>query len=216
MVDILYQDDQKILCVKQPGTVSQGAKEGAPDLLSALCGQTGLQRLYAVHRLDAGTGGVICVAKTPRAASQLSQAFSGHQVQKEYLCAVSGCPAEPDGEMRDLLYWVASAQKSYVTDHARRGAKEAVLEYHGIQTLDTDAGRVSLMRVILHTGRTHQVRVQFASRGMPLLGDGKYGSREKRCRTALWSSRLILPDGTDVRSAPPDVFPWSLFPDRDI
>lgn len=209
MARILYEDAQIILCEKDPKTVCQTTADG-DNLLSWLAGVTQDKMLYPVHRTDAMTGGVVCVARDPETAKALSEAFAAHRVYKEYLCVVPNRPTEQDGEMRDYLYWTASARKSFVTNRARRGAKEAVLEYHVLQTVSA-AGDVSLVRVVLHTGRTHQIRVQFASRKMPLLGDGKYGSREKGCRTALWSHRVVLPDGRGAVSRPPDCFPWNLF-----
>ena len=129
---------------------------------------------------------------------------------KTYLAVVHGEPDALQGTYRDLLRRDPNERKTYVTDKMAKGVQEAVLDY---EVLGTRA-ELSLVRIYLQTGRTHQIRVQFASRGLPLLGDGKYGSRCGRCTCALWSYRLSFPDGKGeaaFEAQPPAQFPWTVF-----
>ena len=132
------------------------------------------------------------------------------QMQKTYLAVLTGCPAEKTGTLEDFLFHDRVKNKTYVVKRMRGGVKQARLHYEILAEKDG----LSLARIRLETGRTHQIRVQFASRGYPLLGDGKYGSRDNRCACALWSFRLAFPDGTGeavFEAQPPARFPWTLF-----
>jgi 23S rRNA pseudouridine1911/1915/1917 synthase len=153
---------------------------------------------------------------TPKATAKLCVLVQDHsQFRKEYLAVLSEAPAEAEGRLTDYLFHDKQKNKSFVTDGRRKGSKEAVLDYKVLSTLP-DGHTLVLIR--LYTGRTHQIRVQLASRGLPLLGDGKYGSREKAPFIGLWAYRLSFPHpitGTPLSAeALPDsaVFPWSLFP----
>ena len=162
----------------------------SPALLRA---QTGGE-VYPVHRLDRGVGGLMAYATTREAAASLSEAVRERTFQKEYLCILLGRPAEDSGVLEDLLLHDQTRNKSFVVQRMRTGVRAAKLEY---QVLASAEGR-SLVRVLLHTGRTHQIRVQFSSRGTPLAGDGKYGGGGGDI--ALWSWRLTLPrPGTGER-----------------
>ena len=156
-------------------------------------------------------------AFTDKAVASLSALVQDHeQFVKEYLAVVSGCPTEPSGEMEDLLYHDVRKNKSYVVDRKRGGVKHAKLAYEVLATADTDDGTFSLVRVRLYTGRTHQIRVQFASRKHPLAGDSRYGGI-RTCPLALWSHRLTFPhpvSGEQINNhSLPDIhtFPWNLF-----
>ena len=127
---------------------------------------------FCVHRLDTATGGVMVYAKDSKTAGRLTEALSSDTAKKEYICAVLA-ENVGKGSMKDLLFHDKRKNKAYVVDRMRSGVKEALLDYEAVAKRDG----ISLVRVTLHTGRTHQIRVQFASRKMPLLGDGKYGSR---------------------------------------
>ena len=167
-------------------------------LLPAQCGG----RAYPVHRLDRGVGGVMVFARTRQAAAALSQSVQQGKLTKEYLCVVSGAPEAAEGVLQDLLFHDSGRNKTFVVRRMRKGVKEASLSY---RVLGTAEGR-SLVHVRLHTGRTHQIRVQFASRGMPLLGDRKYGGAPAE-QIALWSCRLSFPHpdtgaALDFRQAP--------------
>ena len=204
--NILYQDSSLVLCVKPVGVESEG--EGMPRLLTQQLGGT----IFCVHRLDQAVGGLMVYARTKQAAAALSAAVARREMEKEYLCVVPGGPEPAQGLMRDLLYRDAAKNKSFVVKRPRRGVKEAELAY----TLLERGPETALVRVALHTGRSHQIRVQFASRAMPLLGDLKYGSRERRCTIALWSCRLAFPHPDSKKpmaftTLPPSSFPWSGF-----
>ena len=147
--------------------------------------------IYPVHRLDQAVGGVMVYARTKQAAAALSRAIQEGRMEKDYLAVLTKPMAEASGTLRDLLYHDRVKNKTYVVKRKRNGVKEAVLDY---ETLASGA-EGTLVRVHLHTGRTHQIRVQFASRGCPLAGDGKYGG--KGSAPLLWSYRLAFPDPRD-------------------
>lgn len=173
----------------------------------------GTEEIYCVHRLDRETGGLMVYARTKKAASAISKAIEEGRMHKEYLAVVEG-EMPPDGTLRDLLYRDAAKNKSYVVKRMRRGVREAELLY---ERLGFREG-LSLLRVTLKTGRSHQIRVQFSSRGFPLAGDRKYGSIHRDAGLALWSSKLRLPhpgSGEELHRElpPPAVWPWTLFAD---
>ncbi len=215
MPRILYQDDHLVVIEKPSGVLSQVDANGGDSIPKRLEAQ-GLAA-KPVHRLDRATAGVMVYALTDEAATALSALVQDHtQFVKEYLAVVSGCSSEPVGEMEDLLYHDVRKNKSYVVDRKRGGVKRAKLAYEVLDTADTDEGRFSLIRIRLYTGRTHQIRVQFASRKMPLAGDSRYGGI-RTCPLALWSHRLTFPqpvsgEQIDNRSLPDiHTFPWNLF-----
>ena len=181
-LNILYQDSSLVLCIKPVGVESEG--EGMPRLLERQLGGS----VFCVHRLDQAVGGLMVYARTRQAAAALSAAVARREMEKEYLCVVPGGPEPARGVMKDLLYRDAAKNKSFVVRRPRRGVKEAELAYALLER----GPECSLVRVALHTGRSHQIRVQFASRAMPLLGDGKYGSRVKG-ELALFSCALGFP-----------------------
>ena len=179
-----------------------------PELLRAA---TGSEEIYCVHRLDRETAGLMVYAKTKRAAAALSAAISARELKKEYRAVVQGEPPE-NGELCDLLYRDAGKNKSYVVKRLRRGVREARLRY---ETLGRCEG-LSLLLVRLDTGRSHQIRVQFASRGFPLVGDTKYGSAHREAKLALFASALAFPhpitgEAMRFEAEPPESWPWTLF-----
>ena len=166
---ILFEDDDIIVCIKDAGISSEGAKsETAVSILSA---RESSPDIYPVHRLDRETSGIMVFAKNPKAAASLSKQITESKFLKKYLAIIKGSPNEKRGEMRDLLFHDRQKNKTFVVKKARKGVKEASLEYEIVDEKDG----LSLADILLHTGRTHQIRVQFASRKMPLYGDGKYG-----------------------------------------
>lgn len=209
MPEILYADAAVVVCVKPVGALSEGDGENAmPALLRAALGG----EFYPVHRLDQPAGGVMVYARTKPAAARLSAAVQTEAFGKEYLAVLDGCPEAQEDALCDLLFFDRQKKKSYVVKRARAGVKQARLSYRVLETAEERA----LVRVKLDTGRTHQIRVQFSSRGWPLTGDGKYGSRENRCPLALWSAELRFPHpvhGGELRFAarPPEAYPWTLF-----
>lgn len=180
-----------------------------PELLREQCGA---REIFCVHRLDKGVGGLMVYAKTKTAAAGLSRLIADGTMQKTYLAVLGAVPAEPAGVLQDLLYRDAAKNKSYVVKRMRQGVKDAKLEY---QILEVCGGK-ALAEILLHTGRSHQIRVQFASRAMPLLGDIKYGSVYRGCPIALWSFRLSFPHPVSGKALsfsapPPFAAPWSDF-----
>ncbi len=208
MIDILYEDDDFLACVKPVGVLSQNDK--AEDLVKILQQQTS-SPIYAVHRLDTAVGGTMIFAKNSVTAAELSRQISDGSFQKRYLAVIHGVPEKRHAVLQDLLFKDSLKNKSFVVKRERRGVKKASLEYDVLQCCD-DA---SLVKILLHTGRTHQIRVQFASRKMPLLGDGKYGSRDSKCTVALWSHEVSfkLNGKHFVFISNPDFkgYPWSFF-----
>ena len=206
-IEILYSDPQLAVCLKPYGADSE---RDMPRLLrEALGGE-----FYCVHRLDKPTGGVMVCARTKQAAAALSAAVAAGALRKEYLAVVQGKPEKERDSLRDLIYHDAARNKSYVVTRPRRGVKEALLDYELLGAAEYEDKTLSALRIVLHTGRSHQIRVQLASRGMPLVGDGRYGSAFRGCPLALWSARLVFPQPSDGREMdfscpPPAVFPWT-------
>lgn len=214
-LNMLYRDSHILLIRKPAGIPSQPDPSGQPDLLTTL--QAQYPTVSLIHRLDTPTGGVMVFGLSPKATAKLGGLVQDHTAfRKEYLAVLSAPPAEQEGRMTDFLFHDKQKNKAFVTDGKRRGSKEAVLDYRVLATLPDGH---TLVRVCLHTGRTHQIRIQLASRGLPLVGDGKYGSREKSPFIGLWAYRLTFPHpitGREITAAAtPDTaaLPWSLFHD---
>jgi len=219
-VKILYEDDYLMICEKPVGVSSQ-ASESGEDMLTLLeayrraKGDDGYVGL--VHRLDTATGGVIVYSKSKELTGKLCEAIQSAEHIKEYLAIVEGRPTEDSGEFCDLLYHDKRKNKSFVVDKKRSGVKEARATYELVDSRALEGGRVvSLVKVRLITGRTHQIRVQLASRKMQILGDGKYGSRDNRASLALWAHKIeIIHPKTrktvGAKSLPPHEYPWNLF-----
>ncbi len=190
-ISVLFEDAHIIVVEKPPLLVceSTAKKDGLADLLEEQSGGY----IGTVHRLDRGVGGVMVYAKTPLAAAKLSAAVQARELKKEYLAVVHGSLDPEAGEMRDLLFHDRRQNKTFVVERQRAGVKEALLEYDTVERIKTARGEeCSLVHVLLHTGRTHQIRVQFASRGHSLLGDGKYGARGEGRQIALFATRLAF------------------------
>ena len=189
MIKILYSNKNIIICIKPFGVLSQKDAKGEEGLPEILAAQTGCKTIYPVHRLDRPVGGVMIYAKNSKTAAALS---AENAFEKTYLAIVSGRPEVESGILSDYLYKDGAKGKSFVVAKERKGCKYAELEYEVLDTKETEQGALSLVKVKLHTGRTHQIRVQFASRGMPLVGDGKYGSRIKSENIGLWSHKIEI------------------------
>ncbi len=181
-MNIIFEDKHLIVCRKERGILSQDS-DGRDTMPERLREHT-KGEIFVVHRLDKEVGGLMVFAKTQKAAASLSKQVTDRTMKKEYLALVHGEPHE--GAMEDLLFFDKAKNKSFVVKKERRGVKKALLDY---KTLERRNGE-SLVRVRLHTGRTHQIRVQFASRKMPLYGDRRYGARDESKAIALWSCSL--------------------------
>lgn len=193
-IRIAYRDRWMIVVEKPFGLRSEeGAPEdGVPDVITALKAQLGLSYLAPLHRLDAAAGGLLMLGCDREKVGKLSAAVAERQVEKDYLAVVHGRPEADEGEMRDLLFHDSGRNRTFVVQRMRKGVREASLSYRVLGTRDCDGAPLSLVRVRLHTGRTHQIRVQFSSRGMSLYGDGRYGARDGKVDLALWSYRLSM------------------------
>ena len=217
---ILYEDKYLLVCEKPVGVESQVSSSGKPDMITLLSeyrkerGDDSYVGL--IHRLDTATGGAMVYSKLENVTGKISGILNSPDYEKEYFAIVHGAPDCDEGEFCDLLYHDKLKNKSFVVKKERNGVKKAIAEYKLVDTLEHDGDKISLVRVKLITGRTHQIRVQFASRGMALLGDGKYGSRDNKASIALWSHRVsfvhpITKKKIEVVSEPPKEYPWSLF-----
>ena len=186
-MEILFSDHQIVVCVKPVGLDSEH------EVPAALTGQLG-GKIFPLHRLDQNVGGVMVYARTQAAAAALSRAIQESTFVKEYVALVHGTPPE-SGDWQDLLFKDSRKNKVFVVKKQRAGVKPARLEYTTLQ-----AGDPSLVAIRLHTGRSHQIRVQFSSRGFPLVGDHKYGSRAKETAPMLFSCRVTFPYGSKTVS----------------
>ena len=214
-MDIVYADDAVLVCVKPAGVLSTDEPGGLPSLVREALGD-GEADVRTVHRLDRAVSGLMVLARSAEAASILSREIREDGFEKEYLAMVHG--STPDGgELRDLLWRDKARKMTFVADAPARGVQEAVLDF---ETLRRGEG-MSLVRVHLRTGRTHQIRVQFASRGFPLFGERKYCENPDDCPLALWSRAVGFTHpvtGERLRFAlePPAVFPWIICQETDI
>lgn len=179
-MEILFSDRDIVLCVKPVGLDSEIQMPAA--LKESLGGE-----IYPVHRLDKNVGGVMVFARTQAAAASLSKAIQEGKLIKEYVALVHGSPPE-SGDWEDLLWKDSRKNKVFVVKRMRGGVKKARLEFTRLTS-----GEESLVRIRLHTGRSHQIRVQFASRGYPLVGDHKYGARDNVPAPMLYSCKLTFP-----------------------
>lgn len=179
-MEILYFDKQIAVCVKPVGLDSEA------EVPAALKEQLGGE-VYPIHRLDKNVGGVMVFARTKQAAASLSKAVQEGTMMKEYVALVHGAPPER-GDWQDLLFKDSRKNKVFVVKRERKGVKQARLEFHRLT-----AGETSLVRIRLHTGRSHQIRVQFSSRGFPLVGDHKYGARDDSPAPYLYSCKITFP-----------------------
>ncbi len=208
---LIYQDKQILVCTKPGGVLSTDEPGGMPDLIRAGLGDKNAC-VRTVHRLDRVVGGLMVFARTPKAASELSRQIRERTFDKEYLAVVHGAPETGRGTYRDLLLRSKQERKTYVVHHMEKGVQEAILDYEVLGKTDN----LTLVRITLRTGRTHQIRSQFSSRDLPLVGDRKYSTREDNCQIALWSYRLAFRhpgsrQAVEYRCLPPAVWPWTEF-----
>ena len=210
-MDILYQDNRIVVCLKPAGILSTDEPGGLPELLRQELGGPEVC-LRTVHRLDRVVGGVMVLARSREAARRLSAQVQNRSFRKIYLAIVHG--QLPDtGTFIDLLRRSKEERKTYLADVPSKDTQEAVLHFRRLGHADG----LSLVRIELETGRTHQIRAQFSGHGFPLVGDKKYGAPEQDTEgIALWSSALVFShpqteEGMAFMAPPPNTWPWSLF-----
>ena len=180
-MEIVYSDKNIVICVKPVGLDSE---KQVPDALKAQLGG----EMFPIHRLDLNVGGVMVYARNKQSAAALSKAVQDGTMVKEYVAMIHHTPPET-GDWTDLLWKDSKKNKVFVVTRPRGGVKEARLTYQRLTDADP-----ALVRIRLYTGRSHQIRVQFASRGFPLVGDHKYGARDDRCTAPmLFSCKLTFP-----------------------
>ena len=209
-MDILYADKRILVAIKPAGVLSTDEPGGMPSLLRTQLGDD-KACVRTVHRLDAAVQGVMVFAQSARAASLLSEQIRDRGFQKEYLAVVHGAPPE-EGALCDLLGRDRQRRMTYVADAPGKDVREAKLSYRVLQRREG----FSLVSICLHTGRTHQIRVQFASRGWPLAGDRKYGIEDGFDAIALWSHRIAFThpetgEAVEFSALPPCEGAWGMF-----
>ncbi len=205
---LIHVDEHIIVCVKPPRVLSTDEPGGVPELVRQMLGDEKAE-VYTVHRLDRVVGGLMVLARSRSAASELSRQIREQTFCKEYLAVTHGMVAEDSGELRDLLLRDKSERKTYVVTQMSKGVQEAILSYQVVGR----AEELTRVRITLQTGRTHQIRAQFSSRGYPLVGDRKYSLHEDDCEIALWSCYLAFvhpqtQERMEFSLEPPDIYPW--------
>lgn len=207
-MEIVYLDSDIVVCVKPARVLSTDEPGGLPDLIREELGDPKAD-IRTVHRLDRVVSGLMVLARNAKAASELSRQIRDGEFEKEYLAVVHGTP-EGAGTLRDLLGRDKARRMTYVAQEPAKGVQEAVLHY---QTVSKKDG-LSRVRIQLETGRTHQIRVQFSSRGLPLVGERKYAELGDPCEIALWSCHLGFThpstgEKVEFEKEPPKIYPWS-------
>ena len=205
-MQILYSDADIVVCIKPARVLSTDEPGGLPELLRQ---EMNSDDIRTVHRLDRVVSGVMVLARNAQAASSLSQQIREDAFEKEYLAVVHGVPAE-SGTLRDLLARDKARKMTFVAQQPDKGVQEAVLHYQTVSS----ANGMSRVRIQLETGRTHQIRVQFSSRGWPLVGERKYAELADECEIALWSYRIAFAhpktgEKMEFSMNPPDKYPWT-------
>jgi 23S rRNA pseudouridine1911/1915/1917 synthase len=207
---ILYTDDRVIVCIKPVGILSTDEPGGMPELLRKELGED--LSIKSVHRLDRAVGGVMVYARTKRAAADLSRQIQRGEFHKTYLAVVHGIPSHRQGELRDWLHRDKARKMTFVTPEGTPEAQEAILKYEMMGSYED----LSMLKIQLLTGRTHQIRCQLSSRGWPIAGDVKYGAPNDGCGVALWSYMIeFLHPRNGGRMSfihkPENTYPWNRF-----
>lgn len=210
MLTVLYLDEHIAVCVKPPRVLSTDEPGGMPDLVRQTLGDPRAD-VRTVHRLDRVVGGVMVLARNAAAASELSRQVREGSLEKQYLAVVHGHPSRDAGELHDFLGRDKARKMTFVADAPGKGIQEAALSYRVLN----QTGDFSRVEATLHTGRTHQIRVQFASRGMPLVGERKYSTLDDPCGIALWSCLLrfrhpVTGEDMTFTQLPPEEYPWTV------
>jgi 23S rRNA pseudouridine1911/1915/1917 synthase len=208
-MEIIYQDADIVVAIKPPRVLSTDEPGGMPELLRQELGTTDIR---TVHRLDRVVSGLMVLAMNAESASNLSEQIRLGRFEKEYLAVIHGSPERKSGELRDLLLRDKRERKTYVVQTPAKGVQEAILRYRTVDEVDG----LTKVEIELITGRTHQIRAQFSSRDLPLVGDRKYSHNEDDCEIALWSCRLafdhpVTGERMIFTQQPPEEYPWNVF-----
>lgn len=209
-MELIYKDENIVVAIKPARVLSTDEPGGMPDLVREALGNPAAD-VRTVHRLDRVVSGLMVFARNAPTASELSRQIREDEFEKEYLAVVHGKPDLSSGQLRDLLLRDKARRMTMVVQEPGKGVQEALLSYQTLSSNDT----MSRVRIQLHTGRTHQIRVQFSSRGMPLVGERKYAVLEDPCEIALWSYRLSFVHPATGRrmefvQEPAAVYPWTV------
>ena len=208
-LEILYADPDILVCIKPARVLSTDEPGGLPSLVRTALGNEKAD-VRTVHRLDRVVSGVMVLARNAKAASELSRQIREDVFEKEYLAVVHGNPEKERGTLTDLLYRDKARRMTMVASEPAKGVQEAILDYRVMN----HTAEMSRVKVQLKTGRTHQIRVQFASRNLPLVGERKYCTLEDPCEIALWSHRIafthpITGKPVQFSKEPPEIYPWT-------
>ena len=206
-MELIYHDKDIAVCVKPPRVLSTDEPGGMPELVRQALGT---EDVRTVHRLDRVVSGLMVLARNGDAASELSRQIREGQFQKEYLAVIHGAPEYDVGKFYDLLFRDKARKMTMVAPEPGKGVQPATLRYRVLKRKNG----MSRVRIALETGRTHQIRVQFSSRGLPLVGDRKYSLLEDDCEIALWSYRLAFThprtgESLEFILEPPGNYPWT-------
>jgi 23S rRNA pseudouridine1911/1915/1917 synthase len=209
-MELIYKDDDIVVCIKPAGALSTDEPGGVPELARQALGDEKIE-IRTVHRLDRVVSGLMVLARNADAAAELSRQIRDREFDKEYLAVVHGCPKKTEDTLTDLLLRDKRECKTYVVQEMAKGVQEAILDYRLLKT----NGNLSRVAIRLHTGRTHQIRCQFSSRELPLVGDRKYSLNADECDIALWSYRLAFRhpktgNPMEFTAQPPEKFPWNV------
>lgn len=190
-MEIIYQSESYIVCIKPAGVISESnGQNGFPDLIENEL----TKKVYTVHRLDKAVSGVMVYALSQKAAADISDQIQKNIMKKQYVALVHNVPKEKIGVMKDLLFKDKVKNKAFIVKRERKGVKKAELDYEVIEEREIENEKVSVVKVNLHTGRFHQIRVQFASRNMPIVGDKRYGAKDNCKNIMLYSTKLEFVD----------------------
>ncbi len=209
-MELVYQDRDIVVCVKPARVLSTDEPGGMPELVRQALGEEKAD-VRTVHRLDRVVSGLMVLARNAHSASELSRQIRDGEFGKEYLAVVHGRPEAEVGTLRDLLARDKVRKMTVVAQEPGKGVQEAILSYRVLGCTQN----MSRVHIVLQTGRTHQIRVQFSSRGMPLVGERKYAVLEDACEIALWSCRLkfahpVTGEPMEFCLEPPEVYPWTV------
>lgn len=209
---MVHLEDSFLVAIKPARIRSTDEPGGMPGLCREALGDPGAD-VRTVHRLDQVVSGLMVLARNAKAASELSRQIRENEFHKEYLAVLHGIPEKDEDTLTDLLLRNKPERKTYVVTEMAKGVQEAILDYRTLNKTDD----LSMVQIALRTGRTHQIRCQFSSRDLPLVGDRKYSLNEDNCEIALWSSHLsfnhpVTGQQLSFTAFPPKEYPWTEFP----